>query len=204
MLIDPVNIAPGPAPEGRSCLLSRVAFRWSVVVALLPLVPLGLGACHAPAEPAPQVRQDGTDGSIASSSRPLTSMSPSLRAAYIRARQAAASPRYFVTSGARTINAQTSGAQPHVHNQDHGFFASFADTGLLLSGGSWSVALRLRRYGYAARLQLLTTRRPRASANRVSYQHRSAGGTPLTEWYLNGPLGLEHGFTLHRPPVFYL
>jgi hypothetical protein len=37
---------------------------------------------------------------------------------------------------------------------------------------------------------------PQAEANRVEYRR---GG--LTEWYLNGPLGLEQGFTLARPPA---
>ena len=35
---------------------------------------------------------------------------------------------------------------------------------------------------------------PHASANRVVYRH--AG---LSEWYVNGPAELEHGFTLARP-----
>ena len=37
---------------------------------------------------------------------------------------------------------------------------------------------------------------PVAAGSRVSYVHR--GG--LTEWYRNGPLGLEQGFTLRRRP----
>jgi hypothetical protein len=35
----------------------------------------------------------------------------------------------------------------------------------------------------------------RASGNRVEYLRG-----PLTEWYVNGPLGLEQGFTLTEPP----
>ena len=37
---------------------------------------------------------------------------------------------------------------------------------------------------------------PRASANRVTYAHAQ-----LSEWYVNGPLGLEQGFTIARPPA---
>ena len=37
---------------------------------------------------------------------------------------------------------------------------------------------------------------PHAQANRVAYAH--AG---LSEWYVNGPLGLEQGFALQRPPA---
>ena len=37
---------------------------------------------------------------------------------------------------------------------------------------------------------------PRANANRVEYPRGA-----LTEWYVNGPLGIEQGFTISRPPV---
>ena len=37
------------------------------------------------------------------------------------------------------------------------------------------------------------------SANRVEYSER-AGETGLTEWYVHGSLGLEHGFTLESSP----
>jgi hypothetical protein len=36
---------------------------------------------------------------------------------------------------------------------------------------------------------------PRAQGNRVVYRRGA-----LSEWYANGPLGLEQGFTLSRPP----
>ena len=37
---------------------------------------------------------------------------------------------------------------------------------------------------------------PSSSGNRVVYQHPG-----ISEWYTNGPLGLEQGFTLARPPA---
>lgn len=37
---------------------------------------------------------------------------------------------------------------------------------------------------------------PIANANRVEYRRGA-----LTEWYVNGPLGLEQGFTISRPPA---
>ena len=66
-----------------------------------------------------------------------------------------------------------------------------------------STAPGARRLGRAARSpsaphaprrgsrQALTGIAPRASANRVTY----ARG-PISEWYVNGPLGLEQGFTI--------
>ena len=38
--------------------------------------------------------------------------------------------------------------------------------------------------------------RPRAHANRVTYTHGR-----VTEWYANGPLGLEQGFDVRTPPA---
>src|SRR5262249_38170226 len=37
---------------------------------------------------------------------------------------------------------------------------------------------------------------PGAKANRVTYEYPG-----LTEWHRNGPLGLEQGFTITRPPA---
>jgi len=37
---------------------------------------------------------------------------------------------------------------------------------------------------------------PRVNANRVEYRRGA-----LTEWYVNGPLGIEQGFTISQPPV---
>ena len=49
--------------------------------------------------------------------------------------------------------------------------------------------------GYGASLRAVGGVAPRAQANRVSYAR--AG---LSEWYVNGPLGLEQGFTIPRAP----
>ena len=60
-----------------------------------------------------------------------------------------------------------------------------------------SVGLRLARYGFAGAMQGATSSPPRAEGNRVEYTR----GAQLTEWYVHGPLGLEHGFTVTaRPP----
>lgn len=61
--------------------------------------------------------------------------------------------------------------------------------------GSADWRMRLERYGYGKDLEPLTEADPEAAGNRIQYQR----GT-LTEWYVNGPLGLEQGFTISRPP----
>ncbi len=61
-------------------------------------------------------------------------------------------------------------------------------------GATWDLALD--GYGRGKSMNLVSPAAPQADANRVEYHH---GG--LTEWYVNGPLGLEQGFTLARPPA---
>jgi hypothetical protein len=57
----------------------------------------------------------------------------------------------------------------------------------------WKMALC--GYGYGVVLKPPKTVAPRAKLNRVEYDR---GG--LTEWYVNGPAGLEQGFTITKPP----
>jgi nucleoside-specific outer membrane channel protein Tsx len=55
--------------------------------------------------------------------------------------------------------------------------------------------LETRGYGYGDALRPAKAVAPHANANRVEYRRDG-----ITEWYENGPLGLEQGFTLaHRP-----
>ncbi len=74
--------------------------------------------------------------------------------------------------------------------------ASFDGDGVRLSSGASRVGLSLRAAGYGGSLRVLAPATPLASANHVSYE--LAG---LQEWYANGPLGLEQGFTVARAPA---
>ena len=58
------------------------------------------------------------------------------------------------------------------------------------SGSRWSAA------GYGSALAPVANALPLASANRVEYVRGS-----LTEWYVNGPIGVEQGFTLTSAPA---
>src|SRR3984893_9951019 len=71
----------------------------------------------------------------------------------------------------------------------------FDRAGVSLSSGPAHVRLSLRAVGYGASLRSLGEVAPRVKANRVIYAR--AG---LSEWYANGPLGLEQGFTIPRAP----
>ena len=83
-----------------------------------------------------------------------------------------------------------------VENRKHGLVTDFAASGIRVRVGTATWRLALRGYGYGDELQPVKAVAPQAAANRVQYPRGA-----LTEWYLNGPLGLEQGFTLARPPA---
>ena len=62
------------------------------------------------------------------------------------------------------------------------------------AGNDWG--LSLQGYGYGDAPRAVAAAEPRAQANRVEYARGD-----MTEWYENGPLGLEQGFTLTSPPT---
>jgi trimeric autotransporter adhesin len=74
--------------------------------------------------------------------------------------------------------------------------ADFSRAGVSVRSGQALLGLRLSGYGYGDSLRGFAAVAPTASANRVLYHHGS-----LNEWYANGPLGLEQGFTLAARPA---
>jgi hypothetical protein len=71
----------------------------------------------------------------------------------------------------------------------------FGSTGVQIGSGKAQVNLSLRAVGYGTVLRPVESAQPSASANGVTYAHSG-----LSEWYRNGPLGLEQGFTIPRAP----
>jgi RHS repeat-associated protein len=67
----------------------------------------------------------------------------------------------------------------------------FNHSGVWVGSGTVQFRLSLRAVGYGVSLTALGAVTPRARANRVVYARRG-----LSEWYANGPLGLEQGFTI--------
>jgi trimeric autotransporter adhesin len=77
-----------------------------------------------------------------------------------------------------------------------GLQAEFTRQGVSVKSGteaSWS--FKLDAYGSGNKLRAVSAARPRASGNRVEYRRGA-----LVEWYVNGPSGLEQGFTLAKAP----
>jgi hypothetical protein len=74
--------------------------------------------------------------------------------------------------------------------------AQFSARGVRVRQGSASWAISVRAYGYGDTLRPVPATAPMAQQNRVEYRHDF-----LTEWYVNGPAGLEQGFTLTNHPA---
>jgi hypothetical protein len=73
--------------------------------------------------------------------------------------------------------------------------AGFSRGGVTVAAGGARLGMTLSAYGYASALRPLGSVAPLVSANRVSYAHGL-----LTEWYANGPFGLEQGFDVAARP----
>jgi hypothetical protein len=82
-----------------------------------------------------------------------------------------------------------------VTNQPQGLQSWFSAAGVRVRAGESRFGLSLTGYGSGGTVRPVSSVAPRARANRVEYLRG-----PLSEWYVNGPLGLEQGFTLSAPP----
>ena len=96
-------------------------------------------------------------------------------------------PAYQVrasTPSAAGFHAESAAQQMHVQ---------FARSGVRIGTGATQLRLRLLAIGARASSRGLAIVQPSAAANRVDYRRNG-----LDEWYTNGPLGLEQGFTVQR------
>lgn len=86
-------------------------------------------------------------------------------------------------------------------NPAQGFSARFGPTGPTLvpeGGGDWELAVTTTGVGRGAALVALGASRAAVAPDARVVEYARPG---LTEWYRNGPAGLEQGFTLaERPP----
>jgi hypothetical protein len=151
----------------------------TISLALGALLAYALGGPRAASVPA---------GAHAPSVRSLLSSLPLTARAPVSATLGATDPRYRVLPSA-------SGGYG-ARNPAQRLGVSFQPGQVLLSSGATQVGLSLRGVGFGSSLGAVDRTPPRAQANRVRYAH---GG--LSEWYVNGPLGLEQGFTIPRAPA---
>ncbi|MCW3069561.1 MAG: Cadherin-like beta sandwich domain protein, partial [Solirubrobacterales bacterium] len=87
------------------------------------------------------------------------------------------------------------GGVAQARNSAQRLAARFSSAGVQLRAGALQLGLSLRGIGYGTALRPVEAVTPSVNGNRVTYAHQQ-----LSEWYLNGPLGLEQGFTVPRPP----
>jgi hypothetical protein len=81
-------------------------------------------------------------------------------------------------------------------NRAQGLTASFDRSGVAIAAGSVSLQMSVRAIGSDSSSLPLGQSAPTAHGNRVSYARPQLG-----EWYRNGPMGLEQGFTISRSPA---
>jgi hypothetical protein len=78
-------------------------------------------------------------------------------------------------------------------NPRSGLQATFTRQGVRVESGKASLGMALAAFGTSGKLQPVAAARPQAIENWVEYRRRA-----LTEWYVNGPEGLEQGFTIAK------
>ena len=155
----------------------------TVLALVLPLLPMTIGT-DEPASSLASNRHDyllATNGAAGISTLPLPA-------------QAAISQALGRDDQAYRAVATDAGFR--VENARHDLSARFSAAGVEVSSADDRLTLSLRAYGYGDALRRVADAEPQAEANRIVYRR----GT-LSEWYLNGPLGLEQGFTLDAPPT---
>jgi MYXO-CTERM domain-containing protein len=123
--------------------------------------------------------------------------SPALRAAYIAAMQADASAEYRVQSQGAEIRAQNPGHRlSAVAVKGHaGLHLQAAGATGARGEDSRKLDLALSGFGCEGQVGEVGGATLQARENRVEFQRPG-----LTEWYVNGPLGVEQGFTVSSRP----
>jgi hypothetical protein len=82
-----------------------------------------------------------------------------------------------------------------INNAGNRMVADFTAAGVEVRSGKAQWQIVFSGYGDDDTLKAVVATVPHANGNRVEYQRG-----PVTEWYINGPLGLEQGFTINEPP----
>ena len=80
-------------------------------------------------------------------------------------------------------------------NSAQGFTAQLQSGGLLISSGADRWQMSLAGFGYGGTTQMVTAAECSASGNRVACDYGA-----IEEWYVNGPGGLQQGFTVDPLP----
>ncbi|WP_437828239.1 DNRLRE domain-containing protein [Sorangium sp. So ce1153] len=159
-----------------------------------------VAGCGSGAEPSGP--SSPAEGAAAAPAAPRAASSPAhLRAAYIAAVQSDAPESYRVIEGSPSGKS----ARLRAPNPAHRLAADFSASGVRIAPDEgearWSFSMAPSRYGCAGDLREVASAAPSAARNRVEFRRRGPSpGEELVEWYVNGPLGLEQGFTVPAAP----
>jgi hypothetical protein len=179
----PRSTTANPAAGGVAIPV-RPSRRWVLVTAVLLLVALGLALKDASAGRrallAPSASRQRLVPWAGPSSLPLAAQGP------ISATLGRADSPFGVHASAAGLKAD---------NPVQRLSEGFTDSGVFVTSGATRVGFSLRASGYGGSLRALARVSPTATANLVSYRYPG-----VEAWYANGPLGLEQGFTITRPP----
>ncbi len=168
--------------------LSLLAAVWFVMVSCAGDPPLG-------PPPEGETAPEATVAQPAPAAAPApksssAEMPPDLRAAYIEARQREASQEYA---------ARQEGSGAFVMDNPSRLFSTVLDREEVVISpiaGPWSLSVDTTSFGCDGAEQTVARAEPSAEGNRVRYPRDG-----FEEWYLNGPVGLEQGFSLDHPPA---
>src|SRR5581483_5379258 len=144
------------------------------------------------------------EGALGGSSGPATSASAAevgARGSATAALPQAARAEVSAALGSTRAAFQVHGAPGSVLRAGipgQGLSSSFARSGVTLGthGLDLKLSLSSAGFGEGAGLRAVSEAPPTAEAHRVTYSRGA-----LSEWYANGPAGLEQGFTIARPPA---
>ena len=81
------------------------------------------------------------------------------------------------------------------HNLPNGYSAALERSGVSISSGSDTWSLQLLAFGRGNAQTPVNPTAPQALKNRVTYNHGN-----ISDWYIDGPLGLQQGFTVNQQP----
>jgi hypothetical protein len=179
-----VSAAIAPSAADRTSFQDRAVVSWRGL-AIAALLALLVGAVLF--EGLLDVRSSGVRAvRYGSPTHEGLSSLPVAAQGMISATLGADDPAYRVSASANGFRAQNPAQRLHLR---------FASWGVQIASGNLGVGLSLSAMGYGRSLESLGRVTPRVKANRLLYER-----TALSEWYANGPLGLEQGFSIARTP----
>ena len=171
-------VTRGIVAPGRVVIVLALA-SLALVVALFGVVlDHGFGGASRPVASGVRAHSYSQSGLL---SLPLAAQGP------VSAALGANSRAYRVTPAAGGFQAASPGQHLNL---------SFGRTGVSVASGQGLLGLGLRAVGYGASLQAVGVVTPRLEGDRIVYSHPD-----VSEWYANGPLGLEQGFTIPHAPA---